>query len=215
MKLNIPSIRQKQKEECGITCLAMLLNFYNFPENIDELRKKIKIYPWVWIFTPQLWCYLLKKWFKVEIISLNQHIFTLKDKKKSQKDLLKHFWILLKQAKNVHNKRSLKFFLEFIKLWGKINISIPSERDIQEEISNNRPIIALMTSNFLIATMPWFNFHFNLITGIDNKYIYANDPLPNNLGWQKKYPLNLYMYAIHSTAYADNDNAIIMKISKK
>ena len=72
-----------------------------------------------------------------------------------------------------------------------------------------------MTSRFLIAPTPWFNFHFNIITGIDNKYIYVNDPLPNNLGWKKKYPISLYMYAIHSTAYADSDNAIIMKISKK
>lgn len=215
MKLSIPSIKQKSKEECWLACIAMILSFYNIPENIAELRKKIKTYSWVWIFTPQLWCYLLKKWFKVEIVSLNQHIFTYEDVKKSQKELVKHFWILLKQEKKNHNKRSLKFFLEFIKLWGKIEVGIPSEKDIQKEISNNRPAIALMTPNFLMANIPWFNFHFNVITGIDNKYIYVNDPLPNNLGWQKKYPINLYMYAIYSTAYADIDNATIIKISKK
>lgn len=216
MKLKVPLIIQKHgSEECWLACLAMLLKFYNIQEDSKNLSKVIKVSPWIWTYMPQLWIYLLKKWFDVEIISLNQHLFTCKHKNLSSEKLIKHFLELSKQTKDINKKKSLQFFVEFVKEWWKIKVDIPSYKDIETEISKNRPLISLMTSRFISSTIHWFNFHFNLITWIDSKSIYVNDPLPDHTGGKKKYAKNLYMYAIYSTAYADIDNASIMKIRKK
>ena len=216
MKLNVPLVRQeKNSEDCGIVCLSMVLKFYNIQKSLTELRQEVKVYPWVWIFMPQLWCYLLKNWFDVEIITLNPHMFTCYHQRQSQKQIKEHIWMLLKQTKDSHAKTSFEYFLEFINTWWKLTADIPSKEDIQEEISQNRPVIALMTSRFLTSSTPWFNAHFNVITWIDDKYMYINDPMPKTFGWKKKYPTETYMYAIHASAHTDIDSASIMKIRKQ
>ena len=78
-----------------------------------------------------------------------------------------------------------------------------------------RPLGALITSNFLLFDKASFNFHFNLITGIDNEFIYVNDPMWDYRGGKHKYPINDFMYAVYASAHGDLDNASIMKIKKK
>ena len=73
----------------------------------------------------------------------------------------------------------------------------------------------MITSNFLLFDKPIFNFHFNLITGIDETHIYVNDPLWDYRGGKHKYLINDFMYAIYASAYGDLDNASLMKIRKK
>lgn len=216
MNLDIPIIRQqKNSSDCGLACLSMIMDYYNINNDITKLRKSIKVYKWIGTYAPQLGKYLLENDFEVEIITMNPYLFTKNIKIKSHKGLIKYFEDLYNKTKNTRFKKPLKFFKEFIELGGKLTLKVPTIDDIKEEISSNRPLCTLITSNFLLWDKAGFNFHFNVITGIDKDHIYVNDPLEDYRGWKQKYKINDFMYAIYASAHWDIDNASIMKIKKK
>lgn len=72
-----------------------------------------------------------------------------------------------------------------------------------------------MMTNFLYGKDPIFNFHLNVITGIDENYIYVNDPLWDERGGKKKYKKKDFFYGLYASAYADLDNASLMIIKSK
>jgi len=216
MKLDVPINRQEENSiECGLACLLMLMKYYGINKNISEMRKDIKIYEGMGTYAPQLGKYLIENGFEIEIVTMNPYLFTKKLENKSQEDLIKYFKELHEKTKKDNFKEPLRFFKEFIKAGGKLTIKVPNIEDIKKEISHNRPVGALITSNFLLCDKPSFNFHFNIITGIDEKYIYVNDPMWDYRGGKKRYEINDFMYAIYASAHGDLDNASIMKIKKK
>jgi len=216
MKLNVPLIKQKEgSEDCGLACLSMLLKYYNIQKSVSELKKHIKVYKGIGTYVPQLGKYLIENGFDVEIITMNPYLFTKKFGNKSQEDLITYFKSLSSKNKKENFKKGLGFFEEFIESGGKLTVKIPTVEDIKDEISQGRPMGALITSNFLLFDRPIFNFHFNIITGLDKTHIYVNDPLDDYRGGKHKYPINDFMYAIYASAYGDLDNASIMKIKKK
>ncbi|MDO8467406.1 MAG: C39 family peptidase [Nanoarchaeota archaeon] len=215
MKLNVPLIRQdKNSFDCGLACLSMILKYYGEDINISELKKVIKIYTGVGSYVPQLGEYLLKKGFEVEIVTMNPFIFTEKSKEKNQEELISYFQELYDKTDKDKFKVPAKFFKEFIERGGKVKIKIPEVSDIREEITAGRPVGSLLTSNFLLGKSPKFNFHFNIITGIDKEFIYVNDPMEDYRGGKHKYKIEEFMYAIYASAYGDIDNAALLKVKK-
>ena len=83
---------------------------------------------------------------------------------------------------------------------------------MREELDAKRPVGALLTSNMLSGSKPVFNFHFNLITGIDGQHIYVNDPMWDERGGKKKYKITDFFYALYASAYGDLDNASFLKV---
>lgn len=216
MKLNVPIIRQEKNSiDCGLACLAMLMKYYDIDKSIDEMKKDIKVYEGMGTYAPQLGKYLIKNGFDIEIITMNPYLFTKKFNNHSPEDLIKYFENLYEKTKKDNFKEPLRFFNEFIKAGGKLTLKVPTIEDIREEISNDRPLGALITSNFLLFDKANFNFHFNIITGIDEKYIYVNDPMWDYRGGKQKYEIDDFIYAVYASAYGDLDNASIMKIKKK
>ncbi|VVB79842.1 Peptidase_C39 like family protein [uncultured archaeon] len=215
MKLNVSLIKQnKSSVDCGLAGISMLLKYYGINRTIQELKREIKVYPGLGTYAPQLGTYLLKRGFEVEIVTMNPYLFCNKLKRKSQKELYNFLSEKYKQSKKPKYKKPLKFFKEFIEAGGSIKVKIPDVKDIKEEISKGRPLCALITSNFLLGETPVFNFHFNVVTGIDKKYIYVNDPLWDYRGGKHKHLINDFLYAIYASAYGDLDNASLIKIKK-
>ena len=216
MELQVPIIRQEiQSSDCGIAALSMIMSYYGINKSIADIKDSVKVYEGIWTYMPQLGEYLLQNGFDVEIITMNPLIFTKQFEIKTQEELIKYFDKLETENTKEKSKEPLLFFKKFLKAGGRITPKIPNIHDFKEEISNNRPIIALVTSNFLWSDKANFNFHFNIITGIDENYIYVNDPMWDNRGGKHKYEINDFMYAIYASAYGDIDNASIMKIRKK
>jgi hypothetical protein len=216
MRLDVPLIRQKKDSvDCGLAGLSMLMKYYGIDKSISELKKSIKTYEGIGTYAPQLGKYLIENGFKVEIVTMNPYLFTKKFKNKPKKELIKYFEEFYKKNKKESFKEPSRFFKEFLEAGGKLNLRIPDIDDIKKEISNKRPLGALITSNFLLYDKPSFNFHFNIITGIDNKFIYVNDSLPDKRGGKHKYKINDFMYAIYASAHGDLDNASIIKIKKQ
>ena len=214
MKLNVPVVRQEENSiDCGLACLSMLMKYYDIDKNIIEIKNDIKVYEGIGTYAPQLGKYLIENGFEIEIITMNPHLFTKQSGNKSQEDLIKYFEELHEKNKKDSFKEPLKFFKEFVEAGGKLTLKVPTVEDIKEELSNNRPLGALITSNFLLFDKASFNFHFNIITGIDEKYVYVNDPMWDHRGGEQKYEINDFMYAIYASAYGDLDNASIMKMT--
>jgi hypothetical protein len=216
MKLDVPIVLQTENSlDCGLACVSMLLKYYSIEKSIDELKKEIKIFENVGTYVPQIGEYLIQQGFDVEIVTLNPHLFTNKFKEKSQEELLSFLKETLKNTKKESFKDPLNFFIKFIESGGKIKIKIPDIEDIKEEISQGRPLGALITSNFLLFDKPIFNFHFNIINGFDNKSVYVNDPMWDYRGGNQKYPINDFLYGLYASAYGDLDNASLMKVKKR
>jgi len=59
------------------------------------------------------------------------------------------------------------------------------------------------------------NFHASVATGMDDKYVYVNDPLPNKHGGKVKYKKDEFLYAMYGVLAADLDNSTFTLVKKK
>lgn len=200
--------------ECGLAALSMLLGYHGIKASQEELKKGIVLGA-TGTYSPQLASYLLKKGFDVEIITLNPGLFTNKDKSKSQKEILEHFQTMRAGADTDKKKKALDYFMEFMREGGKIKAKIPDRKDILKEIKSKRPVLALLTANFLSGAKADFDFHYNVITGIEGKYVYVNDPRWDERGGKKKHLLSDLLFGIYASAYGDLDNACLITARKK
>ena len=213
MKIEVPLIKQpKDTVECGFACLNMLLEYYGEKSSIGELKKEIKITK-EGTFVPQIGSWLLEHGFDVEIVTLHPSLFTKKDIGISLREVKKRFEALT--FKSEKDKETSKYFIDFLDKGGKINVKIPNKTDIEEEINGKRPLFALLTSNFLLGSKPTFNFHFCVVTGIDDEFIYVNDPLWDKRGGKNKYLIEDFFYGLYASAYGCIDNACLVKVRKK
>lgn len=213
-KLNVPLIKQgKDSVDCGLACLLMVFKYYGHKKSLTTLKKDLKVHK-IGTYSPQLGTYLIKSGFEVELVTQHPALFTVYHRCLNQKDLLTNIKKLL-EIETKQNKTTLKYFVEFMKVGGKIRVKIPGVDDIQNSLKNNSPLIALLTSVFLTEKKPKFNFHFNVITGLSNQYVYINDPLSDKRGGKKKYLVNDFLFGMHASIYADLDNGSLLRIKNK
>ncbi len=214
MKLKVPLIRQVRKSvDCGPACLSMILRFYGIKESVSEIANELQIYK-SGTYSPQLGSYLIKKGFSVKMITQHPGLFNLKSRTLSQVQIKKHLIRLSRNKKNKKDKISLRYLIDFMNDGGKICVEIPRGSNIVSEIKHNRPVISLLTSNFLIGKDVKFNFHYNVITGIDSKQVYVNDPLWDYRGGRHAYSIEDYLYGVHTSTKGDLDDGCLLKIKK-
>lgn len=216
MKLDIPLILQeKDSIDCWPACISMIMNYYGKPKSIEDITKDISVYEGVWTYAPQLWIYLLEQDFEVNIITLNPHIFSIHHRNDDQATIYKHITTLHTDQKKEKIRESLKYFKKFMERWWLVIPNIPTKEDIIQEISQGRPLIALLTSNFLSTDEFKFNFHFNTITWVENNIIYVNDP-DDSIWWRiQSYQINDFLYWIYASAFGDWDNSCVITIKEK
>jgi hypothetical protein len=215
MKLSIPlEIQKKDSLDCGIISLLMVFKYFGIKKSFKDIQKDLKVDK-VGTYAPQMGTFMLKNGFNsVEIITQHPGIFTIKDRGKSQKQILSQIEELLLEEEEEQNRKVLNYFVEFLKNGGKVKVKIPGVDDIQKGIKEKTPMIALLTTNFLTELEPEFNFHFNVITGIDKDFVYLNDPSPNQDGGRKKCRINDFLFGLYAASYGDLDNGSLLKISK-
>lgn len=215
VKLDVPLVCQKEgTNDCGVAGVVMLMKFYGLNISMEEVKKDIEVDE-TGTYIPQLGAYLLERGFDVEIVGLHPAMFTKKDEGMSQEKVLERFRFLLDQSKNEKNRKVLKFFVQFMEKGGIVNVKIPSEEDLRDELEEGRPVGVLLTSNFLLGDKPNFNFHFNVVKGVDGEYVYVNDPLPSKEGGEQKYGIKNFMYGVYASLHGDLDNACFMKVRKR
>jgi len=213
MKLNVPLISQeKDSVLCGVAGVRMLLGYYGINKSEDELAKDVEVYPDWGTYMPQLGNYLINNGFQVEIITANPKMFGVRDFSKGPQQLTETLSEFLNQTKSQKDKRVVSHYLNFLKIGGLMSVRIPTDKDIEAEIKSERPLLAELTTNFLLGLRRDVNFHFNVITGIDGEYIYVNDPL-EDVGKQK-YLIQDFMFGMYASSYGSPDEGCLMKVRK-
>ncbi len=211
MILNVPLVIQKKNsKDCGLVGLEMILKYHGINKSIKDLKKYLKVDK-SGTYAPQLGSYMINNGFDVEIITLHPGLFTKKDEGMNKKDVLKRFEYFKSISKKRQNKKVLSYFIDYLNDGGKINVKIPDSMDIKEEIENKNPMGALLTSNFLNGDKPKFNFHFNVVRGIDKQFIYVNDPSWDKRGGRKRYLIKDFLFGLYSSSYGDLDNGCLIK----
>ncbi|MEX0616852.1 MAG: cysteine peptidase family C39 domain-containing protein [Candidatus Woykebacteria bacterium] len=166
--LNVALIHQERGSvDCGLATVNMVTKYWELPLTFNDIQKHLKVDK-LGIYCPQMGSYLIQQGFDVALVHFNPGLFTLNEVGKSEKEIKTHLQNLLKKKRKRGDKKVIRYFLKFLKDGGKMEVKIPTEEDIRGELNNNRPVIAVLTSNFLTASVPRFNFHFNVITGIDD-----------------------------------------------
>ncbi len=213
MRLDVPLIRQYvNTNDCGLAGIAMLLKYYNINISYKKLKELIDVDS-VGTYAPQLGSFLIKHGFQPTIITMQPFLFTKKSEKFSRDDLIEE--VSNFKVKNRRIKKAKKYFVDFLRDGGNLIVKVPVIEDIINEIKEKRPVCALMTTNFMNNNTPIFNFHFNIVTGFDRKYVYTNDPLWDRRGGRKKYLIQDFFYGLYASAFGDIDNASLMLVRKK
>lgn len=218
MKLNVPLIRQpKHSADCGVACVAMLLEYYGIDYDYQKLRKEIGVLRWG-TSAPQLGLWLLKRGFKAEIVTMHPALFHLYSRFDTQEALVAHLKSLRKTVKPRLNQVVLEHFIAFVQAGGKIIPQIPGAAEMKKEIAAKRPVVSLLTHWFLhdSGLPPRLTFHFNVITGIDARNIFVNDPdWGEPFGGKHQFSIDEYLYAVYASAYGAIDNASFLKVRLK
>lgn len=216
MRLRVPLMRQpKNSAWCGPACVAMVMKYYDDSVNLKDVKKEIKMHK-TGAYVPQLGLYLRNKGFDVELVTFNPLLFTHKRVGNSTDSLLKYFQHLrrIKFYKKSKDMTALNYLIDFLRAGGKISVKVPTESDVRSEIAHHRPLLANLTSDFFFKlSLPRFNFHYNVITGIDKEYVYVNDPGWGAYGGRNKHKIADFIYAVSAITHNGIFEGYLMKIS--
>lgn len=215
--LDVPLIKQPDRsKECGLATLAMILDYHQVPVTLEELRIEIAVQDWGTAM-PQLGLFLIRRGFRVNIITMHPALFDDGSDFSSQSELLAYFQALQPQQETVRSSLELNYFIRFIQAGGQVVPRIPDDEVIEEEIRSGQPLIAPVSHRCLFKSgqRPRFSGHYNVITGIDSQHIYVNDPdWEPPFGGRHRHAIKKYLYAIYANARPGLDNASLMTIAK-
>jgi len=210
--LDVPLVRQMENSgDCGIMALEMLLEYYGVGVPIEVFRRELG--PGVGGYCMgQLGSYLLGQGFAVETVSLHPSLFTNGDKGKTPAEVLDHLRHYRDRGRIV-DTRELRHLITYLEEGGGFHVKIPDAEDIRTEIAAGRPLLTVLSANWLRGAEPENYMHFNTITGIDDAHIYVNDPLWDERGGRQAYPIADYLYAIYAGTMSngDADNGCLLK----
>jgi hypothetical protein len=104
---------------------------------------------------------------------------------------------------------------------GVTHVKIPTIEHIAHALRENKLVIVLATTCFLMG-YPKYNFHFLIVSGIDDQFVYVTDSGNYNqadilqpLTGHYKHTHAQFIYGIHSATHGDIDNGSILVVSKK
>jgi hypothetical protein len=210
-KLDVPLYLQAPRSpDCGPTCAKMVLEYFDIKRDLPYLKKKLA-YGKMGTSAYDNASLLLDEGLKVTAVTAHPMLFPpdLAKGIKSTKDALK---IIKAKAKSTPRYTNvLGTFQKFLDKGGELKIDIPTEKHVRKAIDSKRPLIALVYGQALGSNEG--GFHFVVVTGYDEKNVFVNNPNPKS-GKQTKYPMNHFLYALHSSTTTDIDNGTLLVISK-
>src|SRR3989344_4462690 len=110
-----------------------------------------------------------------------------------------------------HLKR--KGFITYLQDSGRLHVAIPTLKEIRQETNAGRPVIALVQNSIWYSRVPGrpFSdiFHLVVITGVDDAYVYINDP-HWKFGGQVKHTHEEFLFALYSSSLGDVDNGSVI-----
>ena len=192
INLNIKTVYQK-KDECGMACLKMVLDYYKINSTMDRLIKEtssnsLKSADWYF----RMGITAIDYGLNAEIITYSTRIFDSTwfdfspDKLLSK--LEKEYTYFKKNKKDKWTTEEAKQAVEFLKKGGRINFSTLTHRLFTKYLQNNIPLIAPINANIVFPSnkrmvnnisddVKGASFgHVVLISGISNSRVLINEP---------------------------------------
>jgi len=212
MILDVPLIRQeKDSYVCVLASLSMILQFHGWDVSIADLENDEDARG---TDMGAIGTYLLKQGFDAEIVMFHPRLLTNKDKGKSGSRLIEHFKAKIGHPDNIKwDDDVLGYLVGFLEYGGKVTTRIPDVNDIREEIKAKRPLLVTTDTNFLYGTRAGYFLHANVITGIDDRYVYVNDSLWDERGGKHKHLISDYMFGIYMATHGNFNNGSLLKIN--
>jgi hypothetical protein len=162
-------------------------------------------------YFPQVGAWLERRGYDTTFISAHPKLFTEQAKDYTDDELIEHIKSYDAQSEQDENVRS--YFEDYVLTGGTIRYAIPSIDIVKEYIDAGRPIGASATTHFRTGEEPGFNFHFFVVTGYDDEYIYVNDPHPDfTEDGTTAYTYDEFRYAVLATTLGDLDNGSLFAV---
>jgi len=191
----------------------LLDHFLGLKVSLDEIKSQMD-YMDVGTTLYQNGSMLLKRGLKVTAITANPLAFpgNVWDELNTDDKIRQYIGKMLQDDGLADNfKLVYKTLLQFLDDGGHIKIKIPGFDDIKQAIDANSIVFACGYTQPLGENEG--KFHFVLVTGYDDNKVFLNNPWPDSVkqGW---FPIDKFLYAIHSSAVGDADNAGFLIVSK-
>ena len=214
MILNLPLIRQeKDTYVCVLAALSMILQYHGRDVSIADLERDEDAKG---TDMGAIGTYLLKHDFEAEVVMFHPRLFTNRDRGKSAAELIEHFQARIGHEDNMKwDDDVLRSLIRFLEHGGKVTVRIPDEDHILEEIEAGRPLLVTTDTNFLYEKEAKYYLHANVITGIDEEYIYVNDSLWDERGGRRRHRRKEYMFGIHMATHGNFNNGSLLKVKPR
>ena len=211
MMLNVPLIRQEKDTSVWVlAALSMSLQYHGRDVSIADLERDEDAKG---IDMGAIGTYLLKHDSDAELMMFHPRLFTNRDRGKSEAELLDHFQARVGHKDNIKwDDDVLRHLIRFLDHGGRVTVRIPDEDDIREEIEAGRPLLVTTDTNFLYGKEARYYLHANVIAGIDEEYIYVNDPLWDERGGRCRHKKKEYMFGIHMATHGSFNNGSLLKV---
>ena len=207
--------------DCGIACMSMIHQYYHGAHDYDAYASGVTMVKTgseddLGMMMPGIGAYLLDD-YDARMVFANPQLFADSDLGAGMdrvRDALDEKTVKTTKPNDIE---ALKSFTAFSGKGGQVEVAIPTLDHIRAEIDQGRPLIALGTSRFLYG-LRGMNFHFTVVTGYDDEYIYINNPglLPDGTPTGKgRHPIDQWFYCLYSSGYADMDNASLLMLTPK
>lgn len=210
-QLDVPLILQEPgSDDCGPTCVRMVLQYYGIKRSLEELKPKLEYFP-EGTTAYANGSLLLGEGLSVTAITAHPMLFPpdVAATIRTTEDL--HRIINAKKESHPKYKEVLDTFSSFLDEGGKRTIAIPSFNHIKEAIDADSPLIALIYGQAMGSSEG--DFHFVVVSGYDEGKVHITNPAPKSVhqGW---FPVDQFLYALHTSTTYDIDNGTLLVISK-
>ena len=206
--INIPQIYQeKGSQDCGPTCTNMILKYFGIEKDVAQLKDNLRYDEnGTSIFDNGL--AVLSEGLKATAITAQPYLFSPDLEFNSKEDVIKRIDERLPRLSKF--KSGLEIFKKYLNSGGELKIEIPSFKHIKEAIDKDSPIIALLYGGALGTKEG--GFHFVIVNGYDDGKVLLTNPLVDaKAGW---FPVEHFLYAVHSSTTYDMDNGTLLVISR-
>jgi len=199
MKINVKPFIQETPNDCSITCVRMILNYYNINVSKKEIISFIvKVAPDGGSFLSEIARFAKSKKLNVDLCAYNIYLTDPSDKHLSKKKLLAKLENQLKNStRDKYYDLMLISTIKAIKENVNYIIKKPSIQGISNYITNGIPVSVRINYATLVDKQgDPFDSHDVVVAGINNDKVYIIDPADGSCKWFKKDDL---MFAINQS----------------
>lgn len=209
------SFQKPNSMECGIACMTSIMDYLNKKTTREKIIDQIKYYEDIGTYVPQWGTFLLKNNVNARIIGFNPF---LTYNNKSNTVTIEKNNIINYPKYDVDYKNCLKYFGEYLRHNGQIDIQIVTNNLIRDLLQSKHILLVTLSSRHIYGYTDQC-MHFCILYGYKTKrnkeYIMMHDPDPLSDRTEHKLQevsLDEVVFGINSIVSMSGDLGFILAI---